>query len=507
MEPAQQMQQPTPIIPPQMSLHQLQPQHILQPPHAQPLQKMQSPQQIHIPQQMVPPQQIEPPQDMHLPQQVQPPQCAQPLQYIQSPPNVQQPQHTQPPQVQPPQQILLSQHIQLQQVQPSQQIELSQPTNQSKQIQSSQQFQSPQQVHPQEQIHLSQEIQLPQHMYSRQQGQPLQQIQPLQVQPQLQIQPLQYMQSPQQVQPLQQIQSPQQIYLEQHIQPSQPVQLPQQIQPLQQIQSTRYMQQLPLETQPQTSQNETNKLKSTTLRWMKILSQAQVVLGACAVLFGSILLAVDETPYEPWIALVSYGIWSGVFFVVVGGFGLAAAKHNTYNWVRATMIFNIVCSAVFFFPLITMSSIALNLNSIPYYECLTPSSCGYFRGSNSALALNSLLLIISIAELVINIWTAILCCQTVCNCCQLFHPAHASTALQNHQNMTESEAIPAYQAYQKNQEFPTASDLVDQQPVDSCEVQPQVLHAYDGPEQPLPDQNQGYQQSLPVTMQQQTENL
>ncbi|XP_067931024.1 uncharacterized protein [Watersipora subatra] len=205
--------------------------------------------------------------------------------------------------------------------------------------------------------------------------------------------------------------------------PEQPPLLPSQSpqQPLQQLSQQPPQQQVP--TQPgvkivtENTQREGYKLKRTALTLMKGLSIAQFVMGGFCMLIGIILLPVEAIAFYSLFSIISYGIWSGAYFIIVGGIGLGAVKYNTEGWITSTMVLNIISSTLFFPTLIALAFIGLILNT---------SGCGSYSSNfcsatNGALTLNGLLMLISIAELVITIWSAALCCGAVCSCCLPVH--------------------------------------------------------------------------------------
>ncbi|XP_067929530.1 membrane-spanning 4-domains subfamily A member 8-like isoform X2 [Watersipora subatra] len=194
-------------------------------------------------------------------------------------------------------------------------------------------------------------------------------------------------------------------------QPQQSLQQPPQ-QPLQ----PQYAAQPGVTIVTQNPPEEGYRLKATALKQLKGLSVIQVVMGALCILFGIIIIPFELSTYNAWISFPGYGIWSGVYFVIAGGIGLGAVKHNNGSWISATMVLNIISSPLFFLPLISMASLGVVYNALVH--------CGgyyyYYRscsGIKAVLALDIFLVLISFAELVITIWSAVICCKAVCTCC------------------------------------------------------------------------------------------
>ncbi|XP_067931022.1 membrane-spanning 4-domains subfamily A member 12-like [Watersipora subatra] len=164
-------------------------------------------------------------------------------------------------------------------------------------------------------------------------------------------------------------------------QPQQPLQQPPQ-QPLQ----PQYAAQPGVTIVTQNPLGGGYKLRPTALKQLKGLSITQVVMGALCILFGIILIPVELSTNNGWVSVTGYGIWSGVYFAIVGGNGLSAVKHNTEGRITATLVLNIISSALFFLPLISMASTGVGLNA--------SSRCrGYYyytscSATNAALALN-----------------------------------------------------------------------------------------------------------------------
>ncbi|XP_067930028.1 membrane-spanning 4-domains subfamily A member 8-like [Watersipora subatra] len=277
-------------------------------------------------------------------------------------------------------------------------------------------------------------------------------------------------------------------------QPQQPLQQPPQ-QPLQ----PQYAAQPGVTIVTQNPPGEGYKLRATALKQLKGLSVTQVVMGALGILLGIILIPVELSTNNSWISVTGYGIWSGVYFAIVGGIGLGAVKHNTEGWITATLVLNIISSALFFLPLVSMASIGVGINassrcqSYSYYYI----SCS---ATKAALSLNVFLVLIALVEFVITIWSAVLCCGAVCSYCLPTRSNHdvqyAAPAFQTQQQyVVYPGTVPAYQVnmggYQVTTagQVPTAPILVHQQPPVGYNAQPQKPPAYYDTEQATPHQN------------------
>ncbi|XP_067931020.1 uncharacterized protein [Watersipora subatra] len=223
----------------------------------------------------------------------------------------------------------------------------------------------------------------------------------------------------------------------------------------------------------QNPQGQGYKLKATALTKMRGLSDTQVLMGILCILLGIILIIVEPSAYTGWFSITGYGIWSGIYFVIAGGIGIGATKHNTSGWITATMVLNIVSSALVFLPLISMASTGLAINAS--YSCGSYYYYGSCSAFKAAISFNILLVLISIAELVITIWTAVLCCGAICSCCLPINKnpqvLYAAPTLHTHQQYVAcSRSVPAYQVNLDGSQFtsacpvPTALTLVHHQP-------------------------------------------
>ncbi|XP_067929402.1 uncharacterized protein [Watersipora subatra] len=231
------------------------------------------------------------------------------------------------------------------------------------------------------------------------------------------------------------------------------------------------------------------KLKSTALSQLKGLSIAQLVVGGLCLLFGIILLPAETDKPTAWLSSICYGIWCGAYFIFVGGIGFGAVMRNTSSWINATMILNILTSTIFFPVLLILSSIAVSLNT---------SSSQWDRQAYTAF--NSILLLLSIAELVITIWSSVICCGAVCFCCFPVYPNHqahyGAPAFQaqqhyvNYQRTVQANQVnlSGYQATTGDQ-VPTAPTLPSPELVIGYEAQSQQPPSYYDVVHTTPNQN------------------
>ncbi|KAI0207190.1 hypothetical protein LSAT2_008209 [Lamellibrachia satsuma] len=104
------------------------------------------------------------------------------------------------------------------------------------------------------------------------------------------------------------------------------------------------------------------------------------------------------------LSSVGPGIWGGLFFILTGTFGVMAARQKTSCTIISFMVLSVLASSVFVLPLLVLSTIGLSTNG------------NYHRDRNTGMtvALLILLLILSLFETIIAIWSAVLGCKTVC---------------------------------------------------------------------------------------------
>ena len=121
--------------------------------------------------------------------------------------------------------------------------------------------------------------------------------------------------------------------------------------------------------------------------WLSIF---HIVIGILSVVAGTVLLI------DPYVN-IGYGIWDGVYFIVIGGIGLGASQKNMKIWIIATMVLNIISAAIFCPILLLLISL-------------------YYGG-----AMSIALLLFAILELAISVCSAAFCLDAVCRCNRTVH--------------------------------------------------------------------------------------
>ncbi|XP_022100745.1 uncharacterized protein LOC110984660 [Acanthaster planci] len=150
------------------------------------------------------------------------------------------------------------------------------------------------------------------------------------------------------------------------------------------------------------------------------LSIVHIVLGSLSTLLGIVAIIIRcSSSYAGW------GIWSGlVFFLLTGILGLVAGyQKNNRCMVIAVMVMSIL-TAVAACQLLIVYGIAIASDS--HYYCNPhpgrPFGASCIVGPAPRQAVDSLLAILGLAEMIISIVTASMSCYGVCACCNSYTP-------------------------------------------------------------------------------------
>jgi len=151
-------------------------------------------------------------------------------------------------------------------------------------------------------------------------------------------------------------------------------------------------------------------------------SKMSWVLGVFGMFIGLMTIAWDIVAIcfsNVYATAIGYGLWSGVIFIITGGFGIAAA-HNAVSWRVITFmtlsIASIICAAVTF-SLGVVDSVTV---SVPYYNlgcnnlgvnCVKPI---YGNSVNVTIAMTALLAAMGGLMAIVSIWGACLGCRVAC---------------------------------------------------------------------------------------------
>ena len=149
---------------------------------------------------------------------------------------------------------------------------------------------------------------------------------------------------------------------------------------------------------------EEDKFRWKALMQMRAISIVQIVIGIFCILFG---ITGMELKY------LGYGIWIGVYFKLVGIFGLVSVKMNNKCWIIVAMVLNILSASAWCLPLVGLTIAGLaTTNSI---SCADELNCD---GKNTSIAWDSLMLLMGLVQIMNGIWSTLLCCGAIFKHCK-----------------------------------------------------------------------------------------
>ncbi|XP_067929513.1 uncharacterized protein [Watersipora subatra] len=123
-----------------------------------------------------------------------------------------------------------------------------------------------------------------------------------------------------------------------------------------------------------------------------------VLMGVMCTVWGIILTAFGES-----LPFLVYGIWSGVYLLIVGGIGFCAVKRNTGSWISATIIVSLAFLTMLFVSVLEMASTVLSETSVSSNCGYSYFTCGYHNIKTISTTFNGLLLLTSVAGLIVCI--------------------------------------------------------------------------------------------------------
>ncbi|KAI0237236.1 hypothetical protein LSAT2_012277 [Lamellibrachia satsuma] len=135
--------------------------------------------------------------------------------------------------------------------------------------------------------------------------------------------------------------------------------------------------------------------------WTNYASKTSFILGLIQITVGILCIVFNMTAITV-LPSVGPGLWGSLFVILTGAFGVMAARQKMSCTVISFMVLSVLASSVYVLPLLVLSTIDLSTNG------------NYHRDRNTTVALLILLLILSLFEIVIAIWLAVLGCKTVC---------------------------------------------------------------------------------------------
>jgi len=139
----------------------------------------------------------------------------------------------------------------------------------------------------------------------------------------------------------------------------------------------------------------------------------QIVVGALCIVFNSVAI-----PFDAMLSPVAVGIWGGILFIVTGSFGISAAKLRTKCKITTYMVLCLV-SAACTVALFLCAVLSAAFQGQYYFHCHNSGGhyyYDYFDCQAVAIAMNSVLAVLAVAEALAATWGSVLCCK-VYGCC------------------------------------------------------------------------------------------
>jgi len=135
------------------------------------------------------------------------------------------------------------------------------------------------------------------------------------------------------------------------------------------------------------------------------LGTTQILLGTAAIGLGIAEICVEAALY-----MLGMALWCGVFFIVSGSIEIASGKTRRRCLIMACMVLSIL-SAVACAAMLAMYTFAVMLDSNRTY--FNERGFTYHYGVKQVLV-DSLIIVVAVAEGVIAIIASAVCCREVC---------------------------------------------------------------------------------------------
>jgi hypothetical protein len=145
--------------------------------------------------------------------------------------------------------------------------------------------------------------------------------------------------------------------------------------------------------------SERNRL-TFSRKGMKICSLLLTCFGVVAFICGLARIFV----YGSALKFIGTGIWAGVIMIITGAFGIVAQKMEKYCLIVTSMVMSIISALA---NVVLLGFASGSLDHDKRYDAT------YTR---SAVALESIEIIFSIAAFVVSILLSVVCCRAVCCC-------------------------------------------------------------------------------------------
>ncbi|XP_070540694.1 uncharacterized protein [Ptychodera flava] len=160
-------------------------------------------------------------------------------------------------------------------------------------------------------------------------------------------------------------------------------------------------------------------------------SRATMVFGIFQMIFGGIcvILGITAIVIRCQLREAGIGIWCGVMFALAGVFGLLASFKKTNAMIITTMVLSIIAATMAGGACITnIIAAAIEEECYYHYRNYYPYDYDYYCDSSygGRVAVDSILALVTLAELVIAILQSVFCCAAYC-CNQTSSTRYQST--------------------------------------------------------------------------------
>ncbi|XP_054828037.1 membrane-spanning 4-domains subfamily A member 15-like isoform X1 [Eublepharis macularius] len=137
----------------------------------------------------------------------------------------------------------------------------------------------------------------------------------------------------------------------------------------------------------------------------KTLGAIQIIIGMIHIGFGGVSVVIHRMAYVPFATVAGYPFWGGLFFIVSGSLSVAAEKHQDICLVKRSVGMNITSAVMAAFGVVLyITDLAIN----PLYYYFSYDST-FLR--SAGLGLSVMLLLFSVLEFCITVWTTYSGCQ------------------------------------------------------------------------------------------------
>jgi hypothetical protein len=147
------------------------------------------------------------------------------------------------------------------------------------------------------------------------------------------------------------------------------------------------------------------------------------VLGISHIIFGIIIfffqiaatVILNKDLIDHGLAFLGTGIWCGLIIIINGVLGCCSASYKTNGFIKSFCVVSVFC-VLFFAPFVILFSAAkFGIANTSCQEELKKKNCDFFK--EVVKNCDILMLLASIAEFVLSIWSIVITCKCCCMCC------------------------------------------------------------------------------------------